>query len=52
MGAEAVVVEIEVPQRDVGGQEGDERRLGVQAEGVVVEVDSVEVREVEDRGEQ
>jgi hypothetical protein len=36
----------------VRSQEGDQGRLGVEAEGVVVEVDGVEVREVEDRGEE
>lgn len=44
MGAEAIVVKIEVAQRDVRCQEGDEGRLGVEAKGVVVEVDGVEVR--------
>ena len=33
-------------------QECDQGCLGVQTEGVVVEVDGVEVREVEDRGKE
>lgn len=52
MGAQAVVVEVEVLERNVGGKEGNEGRLGVQAEGVVVKVDGVELGEVEDRGEE
>lgn len=44
MGAEAVVVQVEVLEGDVRGEEGDEGRDEVQAEGVVVEVDGGEVR--------
>jgi hypothetical protein len=33
-------------------QEGDQRRLCVEAEGIVIEVDSVQVWEIEDRGEE
>lgn len=36
----------------MSSEKGDEGRLGVEAEGVVVEVDRVEVRQVEDGGEQ
>jgi hypothetical protein len=50
VGAEAVVVETEVLQGHVRCQERHERRLRVKAEGVVVEVDCVEAREVENRG--
>jgi len=47
VGTEAVVVEVEMAQRDVRGEEGDERCLHVQAEGVVVEVDGVQVWKLE-----
>jgi hypothetical protein len=46
--AEAIVVEIEMAQGDMGGKEGDKRGLGVEAKGVVVEVDSVQVGQVKD----
>lgn len=52
MGTQAVVVEVEVLERNVGGKEGNEGRLGVQAKGVVVKVDGVELGEVENRGEE
>ncbi|MBE3046263.1 hypothetical protein IMZ48_27745 [Candidatus Bathyarchaeota archaeon] len=42
--AEAIVVEVEVLQRDVLGEELDERRVGVDAEGVVAQVDGAELR--------
>lgn len=46
--AEAVVVEVEVLEGDVLGEELDERRVGVDAEGVVAQVDGEELGEVED----
>lgn len=51
-GAEAVVVEDEVAEGDVLGEEVDEGRLGVEAEGVVGEVDGVEVGQREEGGEE
>ena len=36
----------------MGGEESDERCLRVEAEGVVVEIDRVELREVEDGSEE
>jgi hypothetical protein len=50
--AEAVVVEVEVLQGHVGCQEGNQRRLCVQPKGIVVDVDCVEFREVENGGEE
>lgn len=50
-GAEAVVVQDEVAEGDVLGEEVDEGRLGVEAEGVIGKVDGVEVGEGEERGE-
>lgn len=52
MRAHAVVVQVEVLKRDVGGEESHERRLNVQAESIIVQIDSVEVGEVEDRGQE
>lgn len=52
MWAEAVVVEVQVAQGDVRGEEGDEGRLHVEAEGVVVEVYGVEVGELEEGGQE
>lgn len=52
MGAEAVVVEVQVAQGGVRGEEGDEGRLHVEAEGVVVEVYGVEVGELEEGGQE
>lgn len=52
MGTEAVVVEVKVAKGGVRGEEGDERRLHVQAEGVVVEVYGVEVGELEEGGQE
>ena len=43
-GAHAVVVEVEEAQGRVRGEEVDEGRDGVQAEGVVAEVDGLQVR--------
>lgn len=51
MRAEAVVVQVEVLQGHVGGEESHERGLGVETEGVVVEVDGGEVGMVQDSGE-
>ena len=36
----------------MGGQEGHQGRLGVEAEGVIVQVDGVEFRKVENGGEE
>lgn len=52
VGAQAVVVEVEVLQGDVCGEEGDEWRLCVEAKSVVVEVDGVELGEVQDGGKE
>lgn len=52
MRTHAVVVQVEVLKRDVGGEESHERRLNVQAESIVVKVDSVEFGEVENRGQE
>lgn len=52
MGAHAVVVQVKVLERNVGGEESHERRLNIQAKGIVVEVDSVELGKVEDRGQE
>lgn len=46
--AEAVVVEVEVLERDVLREELDEGRVGVDAERVVAQVDREELRVVED----
>lgn len=51
MRAEAVIVQVEVLQGHVGGEESHERGLGVETEGVVVEVDGGEVGMVQDSGE-
>lgn len=51
-GAEPVVVQDEVAEGDMLGEEVDERGLRVEAEGVVGEVDGVEVREGEEGGEE
>lgn len=52
VGTEAVVVEVQVLERDVGGEEGDKGSLGVEAESVVVEVYRVQLGEVEDGGKE
>ena len=52
MGTEAVVVEVQVLEGHVRREEGDNGCLRVEAKGIVVEVDGVEVREVEDGGEE
>ena len=52
MRTHAVVVQVEVLKGDVGGEESHERRLNVQAESIVVQVDSGEFGEVEDRGQE
>lgn len=39
-------------KRNVGGEEGDEGCLGVEAECIVVQVDGVEVWEGEQRGQE
>jgi hypothetical protein len=39
-------------ERHVRREEGDQGRLRVETEGVVVEVDCVELRKIEDRGEE
>jgi hypothetical protein len=52
VGTEAVVVEVEVAQRDVRGEEGDEGCLHVQAEGIVIEIDSVQIRKLEKGSEE
>lgn len=52
VGAEAVVVEDEVLEGHVLAEEIDEGRLGVEAEGVVAEVDGVQVLQGEERGEE
>lgn len=36
----------------MGGEKSDEGRLSIEAKGVVIEVDGVKVRKVEDRCEQ
>lgn len=46
--AEAIVVEVEVLEGDVLREELDERRVGVDAEGVVAQVDGAELRQIED----
>ena len=46
MGAESVVVQVEVLEWYVGGKEGDQGSLGVQTESVVVQVDRVQFGEV------
>jgi hypothetical protein len=51
-GAETVVVEVEVAEGCVLRQEVYERGNGVEAEGVVGEIDSVEVWQCEERGEE
>ena len=51
-GAEAVVVEDEVAEGDMLGEEVDEGGLRVEAKGVVGEVDGIEVGEGEERGEE
>lgn len=48
MGAEAVVVKVQVLQRHVGGEESDEGGLCVEAKCVIVQIDGVEVWVVED----
>lgn len=50
--AEAVVVEVEVLEWDVRGEEGNERCLHVETESVVVQVDGVELWELEKRSEE
>ncbi len=52
MRAEAVVVEVQVLQGHVRGEKGDDGGLRIEAKGIIVEVDGVEVREVEDGGEE
>jgi hypothetical protein len=44
--AESVVVEVEVLEGFVGGQEGDEGGLCIDTEGVIAQIDRSEVREV------
>lgn len=52
MGTQAVVVQIQVLERDVCGEEGNKGRLGVEAECIVVEVYRVQLGEVKDGGEE
>lgn len=51
-GAEAVVVEVEVAQWGMLGEEVDERGNRVQAEGVVGKVDGVKFGEGEEGGDE
>jgi hypothetical protein len=51
VGAEAVVVEVEMLQRRVAREEGQDRLDGVAAKGVVIEVDRPEVFEADQRVE-
>lgn len=52
MRTHTVVVQVQVLKRNVCGEEGHEGRLDVQAECIVVEVDSGELGEVEDGGQE
>jgi hypothetical protein len=51
MRPKSVVIEDEVLKWDVRGEESDKRSLGVQTEGVIVEIDRVEFRQGEQRSE-
>ena len=51
MWTEAVVIEVEVAEGNMGGEECDKWRLHVETESVIVHVDGVEVWEVEESGE-
>jgi len=51
-GAEAVVVQDQVLEREMRGEEGDEWRFGQETEGVVREVDRGEAGEVKEGGEE
>lgn len=52
MGAEAIVVQVKVLKGYVCGEESHDRGLGIKAKGVVVKVNSLEVREVENRSQE
>lgn len=52
MGPKSVVIQDEVLKWHVRGEEGNEGSLGVQTEGVIVEVDRMKVGQCEQRSEQ
>ena len=52
MRTQPVVVQVQMLQRHVGSEESDQGRLGIQAKGVVVEVDRAQVGQVENRSKE
>lgn len=48
MRTQAVVIEVEMLERNVRGEESDERRVGVDAEGIIAKVDGMQIGVVED----
>ncbi len=52
MGPESVIVEVQVLEWDVAGQESNQGRLSVETKGIIVKDDGAQVGKIKDRGEE